>query len=83
MDIFLIMQAWGVDAVTADAIRSSSFVIRIKNIQDRKSINLLEVLQLLTIQPLFWELQVRLCLHFLFQAMMNFEGYLVVKFAQD
>ena len=83
MDIFLIMQAWGVDAVTADAIRSSSFVIRIKNIQDRKSINLLEVLQLLTIQPLFWELQVRLCLRFLFQAMMSFEAYLVVKFAQD
>ena len=71
------------DAVTADAIRSSSFAIRIKNIQDQRSINLRKGLQLLIIRPLFRKLQVRLCLRFLFQSMMNFEVCLVVKFAQD
>ena len=71
------------DAVTADAIRSSSFAIRIKNIRDQRSINLRKGLQLLIIQPLFWELQARLYLRFLFQAAMNFEVCLVVKFAQD
>ena len=78
------MQAWGGgDAVTADAFRSSSFAIAIKSIQDQGSINLRKGLQLLIIRPLFRKLQVRLCLRFLFQVMMNFEGYLVVKFAQD
>ena len=69
--------------MTVDAVRSFFFVIRLKNIQDQRSIDLRKGLQVLIVRPLFRELQVRLCLRFLFQAMMNFEGYLVVKFAQD
>ena len=71
------------DAVTVDAVRSFFFAIRLKNIQDQRSINLRKGLQVLIIRPLFRELQVRLCLRFLFQAMMSFEVYLAVKFAQD